>query len=205
MKKPFIIGAIWIIAIISIGTNSFAQTDSQTLPTEKEPIQGIAELIEQVDDTIDDQVSFQINEESVQNLTNLLPYLGIIIAVVIVGIIVIKKRKKGEDDEDSEDYEYYDDEEKGLIPRSKPIEQKFQEMQAGSQSDIINETEPDEIIENKLRIISKLQEYKVGDNHRLEQIKQLLIADGSFTIEDNDYLEAKYEEYKKSTKKKSDE
>lgn len=205
MKKPFIIGVIWIIVIISIGTNSFAQTDSQTLPTEKEPIQGIAELIEQVDDTIDDQVSFQINEESVQNLTNLLPYLGIIIAVVIGGIIVIKKRKKGEDDEDSEDYEYYDDEEKGLIPRSKPIEQKFQEMQAGSQSDIINETEPDEIIENKLRIISKLQEYKVGDNHRLEQIKQLLIADGSFTIEDNDYLEAKYEEYKKSTKKKSDE
>jgi len=129
--------------------------------------------------------------------------LGIIIAGIIVGIIVIKKRNK-EDDKDSEDYEFYDDEEKGLTPRSKPIEQKFQEMQKGSLSNNVVDTEPEQIIENKLSIISKLQEYKIGDNHKLEEIKQSLIADGSFTQETNDYLEAKYEEYKKVIKKESE-
>ena len=80
----------------------------------------------------------------------------------------------------------------------------FQEMQEDSQLDNIDDIEPEQIIENKLRIISKLQEYKIGDNHKLEEIKQLLIADGSFTQEVNDYLEEKYEEYKKISKKKLD-
>jgi len=142
--------------------------------------------------------AIQALDKSIQNLTNLLPYLGIIIVGIIVGIIVIKKRSKADD----EDYEYYDDEEKGLTPRTKPIEQKFQEMQEDAQLDNIEDIEPEQIIENKLRIISKLQEYKIGDNHKLEEIKQTLIADGSFTLEANDYLEAKYEEYKKITKKK---
>jgi len=210
MKKPIIIGVIGIIAIISMGTNSFAQTDSQTLPTEKESVEGMPEFTGQVDDPIGDQVYIKMDEESIQELdefiqkiTNILPYLAIIIAGIIGGIIVIKKRSKA-DDEDPEDYEYYDDEEKGLTPRSKPMAPNFQEMQKDSQSDNIDDIEPDQIIENKLGIISKLQEYKIGDNHKLEEIKQLLIADGSFTQEANDYLEAKYEEYKK-TKKKSDE
>jgi len=195
-----------------MGTNSFAQTDSQTLPTEEEPIQEVAEFIEQVDDPIEDQVSIQMDEESIQvldesiqNISPLLPYFVIIIASIIAGIIVIKKRNKGEDDEDSEYYEYYDDEEKGLTPRSNPMAQNFQEMQASSLLDTVNDIEPEQIIENKLRIISKLQEYKIGDNHQLEQIKQSLIADGSFTQEANDYLEAKYEEYKKMAETDSEE
>jgi len=191
--------------------------------TEKEPLQGIAELIEQIDDTLGDQVSLQIDEESVQmveesaqmvvasiqaddesiqNLTNLLPYMGIIIAGIIGTIIVIKKRNTGKDDEDSEDFEYYDDEEKGLTPRSKPIEQKFQDMQKDSQLDNVGDEGPEQIIENKLHIISKLQEYKIGDYHKLEEIKQSLIADGSFTLEANGYLEEKYEEYKKLSESK---
>ncbi len=207
MKKPITIGVLVMIAIISLANSSFAQTESPNLPTEKESIQ-VVESIEQVDDTIGEEVSIQMNEEviqaldkSIQDITNILPIIGIIIAGIIGGIIVIKKRSKA-DDEDSEDYEYYDDEEKGLTPRTKPIEQKFQEMQKDSQLDNIDDIEPEQIIENKLRIISKLQEYKIGDNHKLEEIKQTLIADGSFTLEANDYLEAKYEEYKKITKKK---
>ena len=115
-----------MIAIISLANSSFAQTESPNLPTEKEPIQ-VVESIEQVDDTIGEEVSLQMDEEaiqaldkSIQDITNILPYLGIIIAGIIVGIIVIKKRNK-EDDKDSEDYEYYDDEEKKsllkLIPQ----------------------------------------------------------------------------------------
>jgi len=78
-------------------------------------------------------------------------------------------------------------------------------MPKDSQSDNVDDIEPEQIIENKLHIISKLLEYKIGDYHKLELIKQSLIVDGSFTLEDNDYLEEKYEEYKKLAKKKSDE
>jgi len=70
-------------------------------------------------------------------------------------------------------------------------------MEKDSQSDNVDDIEPEQIIENKLHIISKLLEYKIGDYHKLELIKQSLITDGSFTLEDNDYLEEKYEEYKK--------
>ena len=67
-----------MIAIISLATSSFAQTESPTLPTEKEPIQ-VVESIEQVDDTIGDEVSIQMDEEaiqvldeSIQNITKIL-------------------------------------------------------------------------------------------------------------------------------------
>jgi len=209
MKKPIIIGVIGIIVIISMGANSFAQTDSPTLPTEKEPTQEVAESIEQVDDPLGDQVSIQMDEESIkvldesiQNITHLLAYLVIIIAGIIAGIIIIKKRNK-EDDEDSEDFEI-DDDEKDLTPRSQPMAENFQEMQNDLTPDNIDDIEPEQIIENKLRIISKLQEYKIGDNYKLEEIKQLLISDGSFTQEANDYLQAKYEEYKKFKKTDSE-
>ena len=193
-----------------MGTNSFAQTDSQTLPAGQKPLQGIPELTEQLDDIPDEVVSIQVDEESIkvfgesiQNLTNILPYLAIIIAGIIGGIILIKKRSK-KDDEEFAEYDD-DDDEKVFTPRSKPMAPNFQEMQKDSHIENIDDIEPDQIIENKLRIISKLEEYKIGDNHKLEEIKQLLIADGSFTQEANDYLETKYEEYKKLTKKKSNE
>ncbi len=191
-----------------MGTNSFAQTGSQTLPADQEPLQGIPELTEQLDDIPDEGVSIQVDEESIkvfgesiQNLTNILPYLVIIIAGIIGGIILFKKRSK----DDDEDFVEYDDDEKVFTPRSKPMAPNFEEMQKDSHIENIDDIEPDQIIENKLRIISKLEEYKIGDNHKLEEIKQLLIAEGSFTQEANDYLETKYEEYKKLTKKKSNE
>ena len=198
-----------------MGTNSFAQTDSQTLPAGQKPLQGIPELTEQLDDIPDEVVSIQVDEESIkvfgesiQNLTNILPYLAIIIAGIIGGIILFKKRSNDDDEgfveyDEEEDFVEYDDDEKVFTPRSKPMAPNFQEMQKDSHIENIDDIEPDQIIENKLRIISKLEEYKIGDNHKLEEIKQLLIADGSFTQEANDYLEAKYEEYKKLTKKKS--
>jgi hypothetical protein len=200
-----------------MGTNSFAQTDSQTLPAGQKPLQGIPELTEQLDDIPDEVVSIQVDEESIkvfgesiQNLTNILPYLAIIIAGIIGGIILFKKRSNDDDEgfveyDEEEDFVEYDDDEKVFTPRSKPMAPNFQEMQKDSHIENIEDIEPDQIIENKLRIISKLEEYKIGDNHKLEEIKQLLIADGSFTQEANDYLEAKYEEYKKLTKKKSNE
>jgi len=208
--------------ILSEGT----EIEDDVVEKGKEIGQSAVEKEAEIDETIGDQVSIQMDEESIQmveefaqmavasiqadeeslqNLTSILPYLGITIVGIVGGIIVIKIRNRGKDNELSENYEYYDDEEKGLTPRSKPIEQKFQEMQAGYQLGTANDIEPEQIIENKLRIISKLQEYKIGDNHMLEQIKQSLIADGSFTQEATDYLETKYEEYKKIKKKKSDE
>jgi len=75
-------------------------------------------------------------------------------------------------------------------------------MQKDSQSDKVDDIEPEQIIENKLHIISKLLENKIGDYHKLGLIKQSLIADGSFTLEANDYLEEKYEEYKKLSESK---
>jgi len=41
----------------------------------------------------------------------------------------------------------------------------------------------------------------MGDYDKLEAIKKSLIDDGSFTQEANDYLEEKYAEYKKISKK----
>lgn len=71
-------------------------------------------------------------------------------------------------------------------------------MQAGPQSDSGNSIEPYKIIENKIKMISKLQENKIGDFEKLEEIKKSMINDGSFTQADNEYLEEKYDEYKNS-------
>ncbi len=89
-----------MIAIISLANSSFAQTESPNLPTEKEPIQAV-ESIEQVDNTIGEEISLQMDEEaiqaldkSIQDITNILPYLGIIIAGTIGGVISINQINK---------------------------------------------------------------------------------------------------------------
>ncbi len=169
---------------------------------EDENFTGVAEIIEEIDDGIGEQVSIQMDEESVQNLSDILPYLGIIIAGVIGGIIIIKKRNSGKDDELSEDYEY---DEKNSVIEDAPLTKKFQDMQTDSQSNDVNDFDPEKIIENNLRIISELQKHKIGDNDKLEAIKKSLIEDESFTQEASEYLEEKYEEYKKITKKDSEE
>ena len=53
------------------------------------------------------------------------------------------------------------------------------------------------MIENKIRIILKLQEYKLGNYNKLEGIKKALITDGVFTQKDNEYVESTFEQYKK--------
>ncbi len=54
---------------------------------------------------------------------------------------------------------------------------------------------PDQIIEDKIKKVTKLKENKIGDYEKLEGIKKSLINDGAFSQSDNNYLEEKYEEY----------
>jgi len=56
------------------------------------------------------------------------------------------------------------------------------------------------MMENKVRMVTTLQENNLGDYDRLENIKKDLIDSGTFTEESNDYLEENYEEYKKITR-----
>jgi hypothetical protein len=153
------------------------------------------EIIEENEknDSADDQVTIQINEGFIEELIPILPYLGIVIAGIIVGIIVLVKKSNRNDDDFSDD-EYEDD----SIIETSSLTPKFQDMQTGSSSDSLNDLEPHQIIEDKIRRISKLQENKIGDYNKLEEIKKSLIDDGTFTQADNDYLEEKYEEYEKS-------
>jgi hypothetical protein len=153
-----------------------------------------SEIIEENEknDSADDQVTIQVNEGLIEDLIPLLPYLGIVIVGIIAGIIVIIKKSNRNDDEFSEDDEFEDD----SIIENSSLKEKFQYMQTGSPSDSLNDLEPHQIIEDKLRRISKLQENKIGDYNKWEEIKKSLIDDGTFTQADNDYLEEKYEEYK---------
>ena len=95
--------------------------------------------------------------------------------------------------------------EENLTGGGTTMAQKYQDRQRKSPSNNANDIDPEKIVLSKLSIISKLQKYKIGDNDKLEAIKKSLIDDGSFTQEGNDYLEEKYGEYKKMTKKDSEE
>ena len=63
--------------------------------------------------------------------------------------------------------------------------------------------DPNQFIVNKLQMISKLQENKIGDYEKLEKIKKSLITDGSLNLKDSKYIETQYEEYKKAGMKES--
>lgn len=215
------------ILIISMGTFSYSQSDNDPeltvktnnsnydeeptveliseVKTPQETLEEtnlkVEELSEKVEKSIDEQISIKMDEESIQNLFGILPYLGIIIAGAIGGIILIKIRNKGKDDELSEDYEYDEESEEDFVTENEPIS-KLSDMY-DPQSFIPDEIQLDKIIENKLYIISKLQEHKIGDNEKLNAIKKSLIGDGSFTQEENEYLNTKYEEYQKTGKNKT--
>jgi len=137
-----------------------------------------------------------------------LPYLGIITAGIIGAIIIIYKRNSRKDEFYADD-DYVDDYdnklEENLTTGNIAMEQKYQDMQTDSQSNYVDGFDPEKIIENNLRIISELQKHKIGDNDKLEAIKKSLIEDESFTQEANEYLEEKYEEYKKIAKKDPEE
>jgi hypothetical protein len=109
------------------------------------------------------------------------------------------KRALGVDD----DYENWLEE--NLTAGGTTMAQKYQDRQRKSPSNNANDIDPEKIVQSKISIISKLQKYKIGDNDKLEAIKKSLIEDESFTQEGYDYLEEKYGEYKKMTKKDSEE
>ena len=113
------------------------------------------------------------------------------------------KRALGVDDGYDDDNENWLEE--NLTTGGTTMAQKYQDRQRKSPSNNANDIDPEKIVQSKLSIISKLQKYKIGDNDKLEAIKKSLIDDGSFTQEGNDYLEEKYGEYKKMTKKDSEE
>ena len=148
-------------------------------------------------ETVVEPTSIQIIEESSQYSPDIFTYLGIVATIVIFGTISIKKYGSREPKEFKEIKENNEKTEKRVKKEKKSISQKFYERWGNSQHEIVKGIDPEQIIENKLHIIFKLQEYKIGDKNRLESIKDSLITDGVFTKKDNDYIETIYEQYKK--------
>jgi hypothetical protein len=152
------------------------------------------ELDKNSETDLEEQWTIQKDEESIQNLMNILPYLIIIIAVIFGAVVAIKIKNKNKDDL-SEDYEDDEESDNDILIENASISKKFEDMQ-DSQSSSTDEAHIDKIIQDKLDIISKLKESDIGENEKLDAIKKSLIENGSFTQEDTDYLEKKYAEYK---------
>ena len=138
----------------------------------------------------------QITEGSTQNSSDILPYLGIIIAGVFVGIVAFKKRDMGTPQQIKVNIEPYEKPE-DVVQERKSTSQKLQERLSTLEPETVRSIDIESIIENKIQVILKLEEYKIGSKIRLEAIKNSLRIYGSFTKNDNDYIETKYEEYKK--------
>lgn len=166
-------------------------------PTESQP-----EIIEESEDKdfLDFGISIEKDEEFIEDLNPNLPLIGIAIAVIIGIIIVIAMRNSRKERDPSEVKNKEKDMEYEIIPMS----EKFQDMQTKTKSDTKNIPSPKQFIENKIRLISKLQENKIGDYEKLEKIKKSLMANGSFSLKDNKYVESQLEEYKKTAKKDSE-
>jgi len=167
-----------------------------------EPVESPPEIIEESEknESSDLGFTFQNNEELIEDLIPILPYLGIVIAGIIGGIIVlaVRNNKKVGKILKTQENEY------NPVLENMAMATKFQKKQVRSQADYEKKIPLEQIIKNKVRKISKLQEHKIGDYEKLEAIKKSLLADASFTQKDNDYLETKYEEYKKVVKKESE-
>ncbi len=144
-------------------------------------------------------ISIEKDEEFIDDLDPMLPYLGIGFAVIIGGIIVLLLRNSRKEDDPSEVKDVEKDMEIEIIPMSK----KFQDMQTRKKIDGKKIPDLDEFVENKILIIETLQKNKLGNYEKLEKIKKSLKSDGSFTLKDNKYLETVYSEYEKVGNKKS--
>jgi len=170
-------------------------------PTPK-PVESTPETIEESEknDATDLGFTFQNNEELIEDLIPILPYLGIVIAGIIGGIIVlaIRNNKKVGKLLKAQENEY------NPVLENMAMSTKFQNKQTLSQAGYKKQIPLEQIIKKKVRMISELQERKIGNYEKLEAIKKSLIADATFTQKDNDYLETKYEEYKKVKKKESE-
>ncbi len=144
--------------------------------------------------------TFQNNEKLIEDLIPILPYLGIVTAGIIGGIIAlaIRKNKKVDKLLKAQENEY------NPVLENMSMATKFLNKQTRSQADYEKKIPLEQIIKSKIRMISKLQERKIGNYEKLEAIKKSMIADSSFSKKDNDYLQTKYEEYKKVIKKESE-
>ena len=167
-----------------------------------DPVESTPKTMEESEknDAPDLGFTLQNNEELIEDLIPILPYLGIVIAGAIGAIIVIaiRNNKKVGKLLKTQENEY------NPVLENMPMATKFQKKQTRSQADYEKKIPLEQIIKSKVRLISKLQEHKIGNYEKLEAIKKSLIADASFTQKDNDYLETKYEEYKKVIKKESE-
>jgi len=170
-------------------------------PTPK-PVESTPETIEESEknDSPDLGFTFQNNEKLIEDLIPILPYLGIVIAGIIGGIIVlaIRNNKKVGKLLKAQENEY------NPVLENMAMSTKFQNKQTLSQAGYKKQIPLEQIIKKKVRMISELQERKIGNYEKLEAIKKSLIDDATFTQKDNDYLETKYEEYKKVKKKESE-
>ncbi|MDH3676931.1 MAG: hypothetical protein OEQ12_01360 [Nitrosopumilus sp.] len=153
-------------------------------------LDGISFSETKIIDGIEGGMTIQDTKES-QEVSKFLLFLSIIFVSVVGGLIVIKITNK-KNDKLSGDIEYDDS-----IVENAPIIERFQDMQAKPTSDSVKNDQLDEMIDKKVGMISKLQENKIGDYDKLEFIKKSLIDNDHFNQESNDYLEEKYEEYKK--------
>ncbi len=138
-------------------------------------------------------ISIEKDEEFVDDLNPILPYLGIGLAIIIGGIIVLLLRNSRKEDDPSEVKNIEKDKEIEIIPMSK----KFQDMQTNTKIKNKNISNLEGFVENKIGLIEKLQENKIGNYEKLEKIKKSLKSNSSFTLKDNKYLETLYDEYKK--------
>ena len=139
----------------------------------------------------------KITEEPVENSLDMFGFLGIIIVGVIVGVISIKKMNKGKPEEIVEINQLDDRQEKSTQKKKKAITQKLQNRSSNPEIEIVRGIDHNPMIENKIKMILKLEKYHIGDRAKLDEIKNSLLVEGSFTKKDNDYIEKSYEQYKK--------
>ncbi|HUT05802.1 MAG TPA: lamin tail domain-containing protein [Nitrosopumilaceae archaeon] len=178
------------------------ETTPKPVETTPKPVKTTPEIIEESEENnfLDFGVSIEKDEEFIEDLDPILPYLGIV-AVVIFGIvIVIIMRNSRKEYDPSEVKDKEKDKEYDIIPMS----EKFQDMQTNKNLNKEKIPSPEQFIENKIRLILNLQENKIGDFDKLEKIKNSLMADRAFTLKDNKYIESQNEEFKNATKKKSE-
>lgn len=151
---------------------------------------GLVTASAQENNTADFGISVEPDEELISNLTPMLPYLIIVVVGIIVVIVVVIKKISNNDDDIDDDFD--EETEEPLFENP-----EFQGIKTGVETDDANALDPEVLIQNKVRMISKLQENKIGDEEKLEKIKKDLIDYGSFTKADNDYLEKQFAEYEK--------